>query len=1111
MMMRAKLVGREAELAVLADCLSAALEGHPQVVLCQGEPGIGKTRLADELVALAAARGALGVWGLAADASGAPPYWPWWQALRALAETVDIAAIAGQRRLVHELAGVAPDVFSSGAGGQDSRGSAEDRFRQFDAVARLLREVCRHTPLVIVLDDVHWADKPTLLLLQHVARSLTAERLLLVVNTRITDQEHGELLARLVREPLTTLVALRGLEAPAIRQQLATLTGDDVPEEDVAECQALTGGNPFFVAEVARALADKGTGSPAGGRRTHVTATVRFAVADRLAQLSAEAVTFLQAAAIAGREFPLSVVATMADVPTDRALAIIDEAARAGLVETGGEPGTYRFTHALVCDAIERGLPTVDRVALHRRAARAIETQHARRLGPHVFDVARHWAECAVEGDRANAAAWLARAGDEAMRQLAYEEAARLFRQAVETGAGDLDDEERCRLLLSAGRALHLSGDFRSRLDACLEAAALAREMDRADLLAEAALIMEPVGHLALDVATRRLCEEAVARLGPEPTALRARVIAAIVVTFIFSSDLESVASASLEALEIAASCGDRMALAAALSARRVVCSGPDGLQERKDLAARMLALGRELGDPQMEIEARLWQIDASLESGDLGRVAREIQALSRCADDMSGPMAGFEVARCRAVLASAQGRLADARRLEAAAFAVLVPTDNRLRFLFRSALVPAIGRHAGQDETALQAILLAGAPEGTMTEIGLIAQVAAAHTFLAAGRLGDAAGIYHALGPVRDWQPPPHVILCVYAMGIGVAVALGASADVAALRERLDPHRGHHVVSGTSAMVYLGPVELWLGMAAHHLGLLDEAERDLEQADRACASSGALAYRVEAQYELARVLADRRCPGDVERARSLLAAASQSAQALGMAPFTEAVAALAEQLDPAAEPEAPTPPDRTLTPNSVATPAHSGSSSLVLEGDLWTVRHGTVAARLRDSKGMRYLAELVAHPGAERHVLDLVALTEGAPVESAVQRRQLGDAGPLLDERSKAAYKRRLMDLREDLEEAEAFNDDERAARARMEIDALAAELARAVGLGARDRRAAAPAERARLNVTRAMRAAIARITEAVPDLGRHLDRRVRTGLFCAYEPAPDDSVPWA
>ena len=190
--------------------------------------------------------------------------------------------------------------------------------------------------------------------------------------------------------------------------------------------------------------------------------------------------------------------------------------------------------------------------------------------------------------------------------------------------------------------------------------------------------------------------------------------------------------------------------------------------------------------------------------------------------------------------------------------------------------------------------------------------------------------------------------------------------------------------------------------------------------------------------------------------------------------------------------------------------PARLREASLARDGGWWTVGDGTTTSRLRDTKGLRYLAELVAHPHVERHVLDLVDVVEGTPTEAGLQRRQLGDAGELLDAAAKASYRRRIEDLRQEVDAALAVEDDERAAKADAEIDALVAELSRAVGLGGRDRRAASAAERARLNVTRALRTAIARIAEVSPAAAGVLDRRIRTGIFCAYEPAPDDEAVW-
>ena len=895
--MRGALIGRERELAVLTECLSAALTGRPQLVLVQGEAGIGKTRLADELVALAAAEGVLGAWGLAADLSNAPPYWPWRQVLRTIGDRVELVALARERRIDAELARLAPDVFGSGDAPTAGGSSVDDRFRLFDAVARLLREVCRRTPLTVVLDDVHWADAPTLLLLQHVTRALTDERLLVVVNARPTGQRHGELLTRLLREPMATVMQLRGLRAPDIGQQLAGVVGHDVDDAAVAEVESLTGGNPFFVAELGRAMEDAGNGR----RLASVTPTVRDAIGDRLARLSPAGAGFVQAAAVVGRDFEVQVVATMLEVAATACLELVDEARAAGLVEPGLAPHEHRFVHALVGDAVRAGLSSSGAVRLHRRAAEAIEHHHAHRLGPHLFDIARHRTEAAVEGDAA-AAAWIERAGEEAMRQLAYEEGARLFREALRVGGGELEDEDRYRLLVAAGRALHLSGDLGGRLDVCLEAASLARRMGRPDRIAEAALTMEVVGHPGFDLATRRLCEEALAALDDEPTALRARLTATCVETFMFLRDLEVVAPLSEDALAMATTCGDRRALASALHARRLVCAGPYGLEERGRLAARMVALGGEHDDPLAELSGRLWQIDASLEHGDLARVAAEVEALALCAQRVRGPMARFELLRCRAVLAQAQARFADARRLEAEAFTVLDPTGHDVRFTFRAALTMNIGHHLGLDIDALAASRYEGAPDGHEEILGFMGQVAAAATLVFAGRLDQAAAAYRALGPVEGWQPPPHVLLCGPVLGLVVAVALGDRADVAVLHDRLARYRGHHVASGTSVMVYFGPVELWLGIAATNLGRLDDAVRDLEQAERSCAAAGAPGFRAEAQLELATALHHRGGPGDAEQARALLEAAGRCAGVLGMAPFVARIAELSGQVDSASD-----------------------------------------------------------------------------------------------------------------------------------------------------------------------------------------------------------------
>lgn len=576
--MRSAFVGREAESAVLAGCLDAIVNRRSRVVVCTGEPGIGKTRLAEEFSELARSRGVLTAWGVGLDSDAAPPFWPWQQVVRALAENVDLRALAREQGTDQDLATVAPDVFGAAARAVDPA-SAEPRFALFDACARLFRAITQQRPLAVVLDDVHWADEPSVRLLHHLARFCSDAQLVMLVNSRDTEQRHGPLLAALAREPASRELPLVGLADSAVARKLADVVGVEVADADVARVQAATAGNPFFVAEMGRMLVDRG----ASGAPIRITASVREAIDERLRRLSADCVPLLRAAAAIGREFPTTDLAAIAGSSVLRCLELLDEAIAAGFVEPGPATGVHRFVHALVRDAVEATAGSPEMVRLHRMAAETIEAFYGHRLGSRIFDLARHWAVAAVEGERGRAVEWIERAGAEAMRALAHEEAIRLYRQALDVGAGELADADRCRLLLALGSALLRAGDIAGRLDVCLEAAALARALRRPDLLAEAALVLESVGPTDSELLVRDLCAEALAALDSEAVVLRARVAARYAEALLFvawftDSGYELPRQASAQALTLAQECGDSWALGAALRSRRLACASPEGL-----------------------------------------------------------------------------------------------------------------------------------------------------------------------------------------------------------------------------------------------------------------------------------------------------------------------------------------------------------------------------------------------------------------------------------------------------------------------------------------------------------------------------------------------------
>ena len=638
------------------------------------------------------------------------------------------------------------------------------------------------------------------------------------------------------------------------------------------------------------------------------------------------------------------VVARMVGEPVLGCLGQLDEAVAAGLVECLATPGQHRFVHVLIRDAIEAGLGTAERVQLHRTAAETVEELFAGRLEPHLSDLARHWAAAAMLGDRGRATGWIRQAADQAVRRLAYEEGVRLYRLALDVGGGNLDDLDRCRLLLALGTAQSLSGDHPGRLLTCRSAADLARVMARPDLIAEAALILDGGDGAEADRLVRRLCEEVLRALDPQNCALRARVAAGLARACIYLDDPDAAARASEQALAVASQCDDRTAVVATLQARQLVRSGPDGTDERSALAEQLLEIGQEASDPEIQMWAHLWRIDVLFQRGDLAGVGRELDPLAWCVNEIGGPAARWQLLRCRAAYAQAQARFADAIRLADEGFTELIP----LSAWVRDGVLGTAVRHIGAEASGgMRAYGLEG-PAGARDfcpVFGVIYSLAPAAVLISAGRHAEAAELYRALGPVAEWQPTTHGMTISYAFGIVVAAAMDAAEDIEALRALLARYRGHHVAGGAGAAVYLGPVELYLGIASRHLGALDDAVADLDYARQVCAANGAAGFHVEALFELAVALARRAGDGDAAQACSVAADCARHAAALGMRPFAARAQSLIDRLGQV--------PARPLTPREREV------AELVAQG----LTNRQIAARL-------YLSERTA----QNHVQHILA-----------------------------------------------------------------------------------------------------------------------------------------
>ncbi|MEN8182039.1 MAG: AAA family ATPase [Myxococcota bacterium] len=500
-------VGREDVMAELRALLDDCFAGSGRVALLSGEPGIGKTCTAERLADEARRRGALVLEGRATEAEGVPAFWPWVRVLRGLALGLTLEelrdsvgpAAAELARLVPELRQQIPELPDPGP-----EESAQARFRLFDAVATVLRGTNRTRALVLFLDDLHWADEPTLLLLQFVAREIRDARVLLLGAYRDVELRRQHPLARvlgeLAREAHHRRISLGGLEEQDVARFVEASTGRPASAALVAAVFRRTEGNPFFVHETVRLLASEGrlegeapseaawdVGLPEG---------VREVIGRRLDRLSEECNQALTRAAVIGREFDVPLLARVCEQPPARVLDLLDEAESARIVvpAVGGHrtpsPGCFAFGHALVRETLYEELTVPQRVRLHRRVAESLEALGGERTGTHLAELARQFFQAAPGGDVERALAYCVRAGEHALELLAWEEAVAHFERALQAIelAVPVEEAHRCELVLALGRAQWQAGHYPEGRRTFSLAATLARKLDRADLLAEAAI-----------------------------------------------------------------------------------------------------------------------------------------------------------------------------------------------------------------------------------------------------------------------------------------------------------------------------------------------------------------------------------------------------------------------------------------------------------------------------------------------------------------------------------------------------------------------------------------------------------------------------------------------
>ncbi|MGH9214376.1 MAG: AAA family ATPase [Acidimicrobiales bacterium] len=1056
-------VGRDRELAALVGSLDRALAGEVAVALVVGEAGIGKSRLVDALAVEARGRDVRVVWGEATERHQAP-----------------LSLWTGVER-------------SLGLGRDRVDRSLPSSERRWETVELMGVELADVAPVVVVLEDLHWADEGSLWVLERLPRLLLGHQVLLVGTSR--GDEPGAMALAGVRQQ-AMLVELSGLDVEAVERLIDALgpEGSDGPDEshgpdrshrpdgseaspgrrggervDAAELVARTAGNPLFLRELL-AL---------GGQEGRLPSVVSSVLQRSLARLDSDVRDALAVLALGGPATPLVVLTAALGTTVDDVMARFEAAAAADVVVLG-TTGHAEFRHILLSETATATLVPSGRRALHAALAEAWRVLDDSPTG--LARAAEHRLAALPTGDP-GAACTEALDAVQSLRAIGDDGGAAALAAAADRtleacGVGDL--ATRARLVVHLGHALDALGEELRAQEVFARAADLAIHVDQPELraVAEVGACRKANPLVAYPERLRRLAAVEAA-LAPGDHPLRVGLLGRMSVLRCALPDALDAAHADGDAgVAMARRLRDPDLLVTALADRHFVPFGVAGLEARAEAADEIVALGERSGRPHIALQGYEWRYGDRLDQGDRNGANAALEALEVYALVMPSPRWRWSAMVRRANLHLVDGDRAGAlaRADEVAELgmeAAEEPEALGMVFSIRATTTSLWGRPDPGLGSLYQRLKASTGPFAALPFIGLMHARAAC----VLGEPERAAPI------VQRYAADPEPLLAglegihLVALLGSMAAELGAVEHAARLRRVLAPFRDR-LGTGSGIQVLL-PVATTLGRLAQLEGDIDAAVAYHQHAVALVSTMPSPTLLAHCATHLAQALAARR---DDAEAATALDQAHRVAQPLGILV-----------------------PEAGLDPSRAEAGGHRrpGASLRRTDGG-WRVASPHGVGTVADSLGIAQLALLLAaRPGAEIPATDLAGM-DAAAVPTA------RDLGAGLDARAKREYRRRLRDLQDDIDEAESNNDPDRAALARIELDAIVRELRRAVGLDGRDRPSGSGAERARVNVTRSLRRAVAAIAAQVPDLGAHLERSLRTGRFCSYSPEPSAALTW-
>jgi tetratricopeptide (TPR) repeat protein len=889
----APFVGRGDIMDRLAQRYAFATDAQRQFVVLCGEPGAGKTRVAARFARRAHAEGAIVLYGRS-PAESIVSYQPFITALQqylahddgnAIAVQLDLELrelgrfIPGMRRRVSTLSGeplaVEPDA---------------RRYRLFEAVTRVLAFIAAERPVVLILDDLHWADTSTALLLRHIVQQLPEAKLLLLGTLRDVEtcdaEDLVQLLARLPPEIWFERLSVPGLDAAETAALVAAHDLGDPTEGFISRLQHATAGNPLFIGETLKSLSETDAPSRSGVvseralSRIGVPEGAKDMIAQRILRLSETARDVLAVAAVVGTEFHLSVLDDLLPVAEDEIIAALEEAGTAGLVrEADEEIDRFEFSHALVREALCEQQSTSRRVRRHHRIGEALERIGHASTTP--AELAHHFFAGRTVDRGQKALRYCVQAGDAAARALAHEAAVEQYRRAL--AALDMqatqDDASRCDVLLALGRAEFRQGDPASRRT--FEGAAqLARRTGDAKQLGRAALgVAGPYTEAGIvDWEAIALLEEALAVIGENDGPVRAQLTARLANALQFAQDPARTAALSHEALVMARKIGDTHTLVAALESRHAALLHIEHLDERLRLSEELLALAADVGERELQAVGLHWRIYDLLEASDVAGARREQRALVRLADELRQPLYRHFAVGWEVVWAQMEGRVGDSERLALEAFELgrqALARDAETVYAMQVMTLRARENLLSDYVDTIEASI-AKLP----SLVGWRAALPLAH--LAGGDVPAAVAEFERLAEGGFAALPRDMFWFSAACMLAEACArICDGARAAVLYDLLLPYKDRNVQVTQAA--FWGSSERFLGLLAAAMARWDTARGHFESAIAKNEASGCPMAAAVVRRDYAEMLLARREPGDLDAAVALLHETLHAADAAGI------------------------------------------------------------------------------------------------------------------------------------------------------------------------------------------------------------------------------------